>query len=109
MLDLLATLDGAEHIKHINCPSLAIFGAKDQLVPATAVADLPKSYATMVIPQTSHLPISTLQSQCLIKLQCFGFTDKVSIKDQLARSFASANAYDPLLRYKAGLVKLIKR
>ena len=96
MLDLLATLDGAEHIKHINCPSLAIFGAKDQLVPATAVADLPKSYATMVIPQASHLPHLSAAVTVLNKITMFlGLQDKVSIKDQLARSFSiAANAYD---------------
>ena len=28
LLDLLANLDGAGHIEHIDCPSLAIFGAE---------------------------------------------------------------------------------
>ena len=96
LLNLLATLDGREHIQHIKCPSLAIFGAEDRLVPAVAATALPPSHSKAIIPNSGHLPHLSDSSVVINKLKdFFGLQRANSHKRQLAKSFSAAAAtYD---------------
>jgi len=69
LLTLLATLDGTEHLPHINCPSLAIFGGQDCLVPVAAAEALPSAHSTVVINKAAHLPHLSFQSQVVSEIQ----------------------------------------
>lgn len=96
LLNLLATLDGNEHIQQIKCPSLAIFGAEDRLVPIEAAAALPPSHSKAIIPKSGHLPHLSAPTAVINKIKgFFGSQHANSHKRQLAKSFsAAAKAYD---------------
>ena len=103
MLNLLVAIDGSEHIKHINCPSLALFGAEDALVPAEAAALLPQSCTTVVIPQASHLPHLSTPTVVLREIKRFlGIQESGLVKRKLAQSFSTAaDAYDDVARIQS--------
>lgn len=91
LLDLLANLDGAGHIEHIDCPSLAIFGAEDRLVPASVAKVLPKNHSRVVIPNAAHLPHLSEPSRVLSEIKEFFLCENNLLdKVQLAKSFGSA-------------------
>jgi malonyl-CoA O-methyltransferase len=96
LLSLLATLEGREHIQKIQCPSLAIFGAEDRLVPVEAATALPASHSKVIIAKASHLPHLSASSAVFTEIIGFlGVQDTVSQKRQLAESFSAAAAsYD---------------
>ena len=96
LLNLLATLDGRKHIERISCPSLAIFGSEDCLVPVAAADELPGHYRRVIIPQASHLPHLTAQSQVVRQIQIFIDQQQTGVdKLRVAKSFGSAaTAYD---------------
>ena len=100
LLDLLAKLDGAGHIENIDCPSLAIFGGEDRLVPASAAKVLPKNHSRVVIPNASHLPHLSQPVMVFSEIKNF-FLCKNNLlnKTQLAKSFSSAaGTYDAAAR-----------
>jgi malonyl-CoA O-methyltransferase len=96
MLRLLADLDGNQHITHMSCPALAIFGGKDCLVPVAAATQLPQSYETLVVDTAAHLPHLTAKTEVLQKISEFINKSRYQLdKDQIAQSFGrAANTYD---------------
>lgn len=96
MLSLLGKLDGTQHIEQISCPALAIFGAKDCLVPIAASKQLPQSHQTLVVDSASHLPHLTAQALVLEKIGAFINQSKYQLdKQQVAHSFGrAAKTYD---------------
>jgi malonyl-CoA O-methyltransferase len=96
LLNLLATMDGSKHIEGIKCPSLAIFGSEDCLVPPAAADVLPHHYRRVIIPQASHLPHLTAQSQVVRQVQVFIDQQQNGVdKSRVAKSFGAAAAkYD---------------
>ena len=96
LLSLLATLDGTQHVQQINCPSLAIFGGQDCLVPAAAAELLPDSHTTVVIDKAAHLPHLSCQSQVVTEICEFIDSQLYSLdKHRIAQSFGrAAKNYD---------------
>jgi len=96
MLRLLADIDGTQQIEQIKCPSLAIFGAQDCLVPVAASQQLPVSHNSMLIESAGHLPHLSAQSQVVDKIRTFIDRSKYQLdKNQVAQSFGrAAETYD---------------
>lgn len=96
MLNLLASMDGTHQITKINCPSLAIFGEKDCLVPVNSANKLPESCETVVVRDAAHLP--HLSAQIAVLEQIFTFISKSKYqldKERIAISFGrAAPTYD---------------
>ena len=96
LLALLASLDGTEYINHISCPSLAIFGGQDCLVPMEAANQLPASCEKLIVDEAGHLPHLSFQSQVVEKIYQF-IEDQLYKLDkfQVAQSFGrAADHYD---------------
>ena len=96
MLKLLADIDSTQQIAQIRCPSLAIFGAKDCLVPINASNQLPESHETLVLDSAAHLPHLSCEAQVLDKLRVFIDQSKYRLdKQKVAQSFGrAAETYD---------------
>ena len=96
LLALLSSLDGTEHIKQINCPSLAIFGRQDCLVPIEAANQLPACCEKQIVDKAGHLPHLSFQSEVVAKISQF-IEDQLYRLDKLkvAQSFGrAADQYD---------------
>ena len=91
LLALLASLDGADYKNHISCPSLAIFGGQDCLVPIEAANQLPASCDKLIIDKAGHLPHLSFQSEVVEKISQF-IEDQLYKLDkfQVAQSFGRA-------------------
>lgn len=96
MLKLLADIDSTQLIDQIRCPSLAIFGAKDCLVPVNASNQLPESHEVLVLESAAHLPHLSCETQLLDRLRSFIDQSKYQLdKQQVAQSFGrAAETYD---------------
>jgi len=96
MLALLAQIDGSDQLTHIKCPSLAIFGEQDCLVPVTASTQLPHSHDVFVVDAASHLPHLSCESKVVDRIHSFIGQAKYQLdKDRVAKSFSrAAKTYD---------------
>ena len=96
MLSLLADMDNRQQLDQIRCPSLAIFGAKDCLVPIDASNQLTENYEVLVIDSAGHLPHLSCETQVLKALRAFIDRSKYQLdKQQVAQSFGrAAETYD---------------
>jgi len=96
LLDLLASLDTTEYLQNINCPSLAIFGGQDCLVPVESANQLPDSCTKVIIDKAGHLPHLSFQSQVVEEIYQFIEDQLYKLdKSQVAQSFGrAADHYD---------------
>lgn len=96
MLKLLAEIDSTQKIDQICCPSLAIFGGKDCLIPVNASNQLPDSHEVLVLDSAAHLPHLSCETQVLDRLRVFIDQSKYQLdKEQVAKSFGrAAETYD---------------
>ena len=93
LLALLGDLDNRSAMAQIHCPSLAIFGQADSLVPVNAKSQIPDS---VIIQGAGHLPHLTAGDDVVLAISQFFESQRYRLdKQKVADSFGrAAERYD---------------